>query len=516
MPVDQSDIEDEIAHGFQNEKPRLDEARLNAQVADGDFSEQINSWKYPEEAHRTVLLASRVLDVLTSNLYREGPSRSFADSEAATEYLQAIYRENAADSLWQEADRLSLLNQVAAFEVYGNVGAEGEPEDDSEERPVGIQPWGAEELIVWLDPDNARKPIAVATIDTYDAQRRLRLWTRYERVTFVTSKGTETARGTAFEVIDRIPNPYGVIPFSFVHARFPARYFWSCSPDSWQSCGSWLRLANEHANERLTVIAEDVLKSRPQGVIEGTAGDFAFGEREPGIFKAVPAVSDAGGNVAADPRMSYVVCDFGYLGQDTEELWGWLERALELVGVPQSAYRMGQTSVKSGAALIAEQEPLIRWAEGRQRPFGYYEQALARLVMRVSVAHAQANGRGELLGCPVGEMDAAARSQLTLRWPKMRSFAPGPDKDAHSQFLLDNHLATRRDILLDEHPGMTAEEADAKLAEIDAEREAEAALAEELNPIPEPQPGDNEDGGDESGSGNRNGKPVPVEQGSGG
>ena len=54
-------------------------------------------------------------------------------------------RRNAADALWQEADRMAAVSEVAAFQV----GATADPG-----RPVRIQLWDASQFCVWEDPDD--------------------------------------------------------------------------------------------------------------------------------------------------------------------------------------------------------------------------------------------------------------------------------------------------------------------------------------------------------------------------
>jgi hypothetical protein len=96
---------------------------------------------------------------------------------------------------------------------------------------------------------------------------------------------------------------------------------------------------NYHLNFRLSTIADDVLNSRPIPVIEGTAGDWTFEKRRPGIWQSIPSIADAGGGLITDPRANYVTCDLGYLAHDWEDLKAYMDHSLEMLTVPPVAVR---------------------------------------------------------------------------------------------------------------------------------------------------------------------------------
>ncbi|HEU5118293.1 MAG TPA: hypothetical protein VFT74_16870, partial [Isosphaeraceae bacterium] len=222
------DIEKEIVAGLPNEMGDVDRRRVNNQYYEGDFRRDMEGWNFKTDLKRASRVMRRVIEVLTRHLYKDGPTRLMPGQEKAQAWLEQVYRANAVNALWQEADRLSLVNEIAAFQVLGATGPR------SLLSPVEITIWGAEDLVVWLDPDDGRQPFAVATLDEFDQQRRLRLWTAEERSTWLTDKVRpgQTAGATAYKLSGRKANPYGVIPFAFAHANFPARYFWSGGPGS--------------------------------------------------------------------------------------------------------------------------------------------------------------------------------------------------------------------------------------------------------------------------------------------
>lgn len=462
MPINPEAIEKEILAGFPNEKGELEKRQRRNRAYEGDFAAEMSAWPFKPETRRESRIMRRVVEVLSGLLYKDGPTRQLGGAKAASAWLERIYSEHAVDALLQEADALALVNEVAAIEVYGAVG------EESLESPLGFNVWGADSLLVWLDPDNCRRPGAVGVLDEFDESRRLRLWTRDELRTYQTGKAGlgRTAGGTAYRRSARRANPYGILPFAFVHANYPARHFWSNGP------GEYLRKLNYHINYRLSKIADDVIHNRPIGVLRGTAAGWNFpSDRVAGEFTAIPTGADAAG-AGPETRAEYIVCDLGYLGEDLKALQADLEHSLQMIGVPGSAIRMEQSGVASGVALVVEQIPLVEWAERRQRPFARYERQLARVTLTVASAHAESNAAagygdvGELLGIDPAELRAALEDlRFNCRYPDLRAPMPGPQRDAADQFRLDSGLTCRVE-LLRERERLTEAEAKAKFRRI--------------------------------------------------
>lgn len=480
MPIDIRDIEGEVLAGLPNERDRLEEALACNRYYEGDFEADLSSWDFKRESYRTSRIMTRVVDVLTGNLYREGPVRQFPDEPDATEFLEGIYRTNAIDAIWHEADRLSLVGKVAAIECYGNV------RDDAAERPVGFNLWGAEQLCVWLDPDDQRCVDAVATLDCYDNTRRIRLWTADEVRWYQTSKlkPGQTAGGTAYRLTDAQPNPYGVLPFAFAHASFPARYFWGEAP------GKYLRDLNYHVNYRLTQSADEILHNRAMAVVENADPTWnAPRDWKAGEWVTIPVAGDAGGNLMANGQAKWVVCDLSYLTIGREDLEKYLEHALQCVGVPISAVRMEQMQVRSGIQLVAEQIPVILWAKGRQPSYGHYERSLARVTCKVAAAHARNNGLGRLLETSVSAIEAAAAVPLALRWPEMFVELPGPERDQADEWLLSQGAESLTGLLMRRY-SLTREEARERLELLAEDHAFERSLAVAQEPQAKPLPAD--------------------------
>ena len=100
--------------GLRTQQSRLENARANLSFYEGCFQDAptrpkgntaYDSARYP----RYSLIMQRIVNVLTSNLYSEGPIRKFVPPdgspdksyEAATSWIQECYRRNRMDSVWQ-------------------------------------------------------------------------------------------------------------------------------------------------------------------------------------------------------------------------------------------------------------------------------------------------------------------------------------------------------------------------------------------------------------------------------
>lgn len=467
-------IFDEIRGGLQNEKrERLDDARINDDFYHGRFDAYTSPWRnvLDPRAVRTLPVVRTVANHLAAHLYRSSPERTIKGFEPAAEWLEVLYRRNQMDAKWQEADRITTVTDLAAFEVRGMSGP------GSDRRPVAVDLWAGDQVVAWLDPDDVMSPIAVATLDRYDHQRRCRLWTADYRYTFLTKKWQGpghpegTAGGTAYFLTATEDNPYrgpdgaGIIPFAFVHYHYPATYFHSGGP------GSGLRKANDHVNYRLSKMADDVLNWRLIGVIRNARADWNFPRgMKAGQWAQIPsALIDAAG-AAIPAEAEYLAPPLDHLRHDREELNAWLDTTLQMEGLPSAAWRLEQTGTMSGVAIVAEQLPLVLRARQRQRPFTAYEQDLARMILRVATAHARDNGVDSLpLGEAEGRVDdleaAAMDGELHVRFAEPSEELPGPNRDASDAFQLESRLTSRTQLLM-KRESLDRDQAEARMVQV--------------------------------------------------
>ena len=418
-------IHQDILAGLQrSEKDRMDAARMNHDFYRGDFalhrSRPVTNDYESARYERESLVMQRVVHVLTQHLYAKGPARTLPDDDAAGEWLDAQYEREGVDALMQDADRLAFVGDVAAIQAT----ATGDPG-----RPVRFQLWPAHQFLAWESEDDPTEIEAVATIDFYDQQRRLRLFTADVIAEYRTEKlgPGQTWGGTAYSLVKSDDNPYGVLPFAFVHANPPTTCFWSGGP------GDNLRTLNDYANYYLTEVGDDIrYNGKPIINIFGVGDGWQPPKPiRPGDVWFPPAagIDEAGNGIP--PSISYLQADMGFIGEGWADLQSYLDHSLECYGVPPAAVRMVQSSAKSGVALVAEQLPLIAWAMGRQRAFARYEKRLAKVTLAVGGLGAKADG-------------------LALRWPSLVPDVPmfGADQDQADQWALSVGLTSRVQLVM--------------------------------------------------------------------
>lgn len=455
------DIHSEIRAGLENERDRLRDAHDNRRFADGCFEEYPtrpeNSPHQRLDYRRTSMIMQRIIDVLTAHLYKASPTRQVDGNPLATEWLERVYRRNAMLPMWQEADRLSHVGDFCAFQFAG---------DEDPQAPVKVHLWGADQLCVWLDPDDQKRPLAVATLDRVDARRRLTLWSAEEKSIFMTKKVSpnQTAGGTSYELVDQIENPYrkpdgeGVIPFSFVHYKFPATDFYTRGP------GNHLRGVNEYCNFDLDDIGDGKrYLSKPIGVAEGVDEGWSPPSAvRPGMFINLDTNTlDSMGN-AVKPSLTYLTADSSWLGANWSDLNSYIDHSLEMAGVPPGTIRLS-ASASSGIQIVAEQLPLLALAEKRRTPFAFYESEAARIAILVGASHRRNNAATDLT------LEAASHDfSLSLGWPNLFVPLPGPERNNDFDWLLEHGLTDKVEILMTRE-GITEDQAYERLQKV-AER----------------------------------------------
>lgn len=477
-------IDSEIRAGLGNETDRLDDALFNLEFYRGNFSRfpprlpGVSSKRF----ERTSPVMRRIVQTLTNNLYAEGPQRSLKAPDggdegaykAASEWLNAVYRANTMDAFWQEGDRMAAVGDFAAFQVKGT---------RDPKKPVRVLLWRANELVAWLDPDDPLEPVAVATLDLVDNQRRLTLWTAESKQVYVTEKWSpgQPNGATAYKRVGPpVPHPYGVIPFSFVHFEFPTCYFYNDGP------GTNLRNLNDGLNFAHTE-GFDCVRFNLRPVIVGKnvrAGWRPPAPSQPGDYWDLPASGD--GN-EGDPKqeVDYLQADSSFVAAGWDDAQSFLDHSLSMHGVPPATVRLIQDSARSGVSIVAEQIPLILWAKSRQRPFACYEDSLAKLCLTVGAKHLEAQDFDEYRATASQLALAADEPGLTLRWPSMYPKLPGEETDRADQWSLDNKLRSRTQILM-ERENLTREEAEAQLEETAKDLEREQELFASATAEPEP------------------------------
>ena len=493
-----SRIAEDVIKGLPSEQERLDRALRNLEFYKGDFC------RYPSRVatdardagryERTLPVLQRVANVLTSNLYKQGPKRALESAPDAQDWLDDCYRKNHADALLHRADAMGVVSQVAAVQA--------EPTADPE-RPVRLRLWDASQLYVWCEPGDAETAAVVGVRDVWNEQRRLRVYDAETVTVYLTrewSKG-DTAGATAYYLaVPAKPHGLGRLPFSFAPFDWQIGDFWTGSP------GDGLFNVNDCVNFGLTNGFDFTRYNlAPALKLKGTRPGWRPPPHAPGVVWDLPADPNrADEQGAVEPDASYVQADSDFVLANWEDLTRYLDAVLEWHGVPPSAVRMEQTAARSGVSILAEQAELVKWAESRVSLWAKAEDDLARLALAVGARHL---GRQTYAGykATAGALAAAAADPgLRLLWPSLYAEMPGVEQDQADQWELDNRL-TSRTLVLMRRSRLTREEAEAHLEEVAKDLEREQTLFKGVTPAPPAQENGREPqadpGGADDGSG---------------
>lgn len=437
----------EIIAGVPNERERISDALRNL-----DFLYMRNKFYIPMHASeaqidyeyrpkRIVTLVSRVIDVLTQHLYNPGPTRRLDNDEQLDSVLQAIFTNNHINDLMQSAEALSLLNSVSAFEIQ----ATGDPAD-----PIKIVPWGAEEFVAWVYPNDPTRVFSLATIERSNGKSRYKYWTPEAIQEFETEgynlSVTSGAR-VAKPITKPYRNPYGILPFSFVHARPPVRDFWTPGiGDLITACNQWIDVELSNAANGARYYANPIPCAYN---VDATWSP----KYRAGAFMHIPAMapSSVDGKPQAEPKLEYLSANLNFSGI-WEDISNHINTVLDGLGIPQTSYRMVDVSAQSGIAIIAEQAPLLTWAKKRQPAFIRYEKNLVRTILQVMQASYDFPDGGKAVE------DSLADLKYTVTWGEPEIPIPGPDRDQADEFELQNGLTSEVQIYMRRH-GATREEA---------------------------------------------------------
>lgn len=473
----QGAIEREIMAGLPNQIGRMRGAYDCLRYSQGRFEEyptRHKDMRYRSPAtRRTLPIFRRVMQILCMHLYKSQPTRKLGGSREASAWLEAVYRRNHAWAKFKRADQLTLVGGFAAFQFAGSTDPSA---------PLKINLWGADQVAYWCDPEDPTTVQAVATVDFQDNQRRLTLWTEEQIVTYQTTKGLihPGFGSTTFVMAGldgkpaRRPNPYrdrdgrGIVPFSFAHWDFPVSDFETNSP------GHNLLELNQGINERVDNLGDSIyFNCKPIGVAEGVDDGWTPpAELRPGDFLTLPASSiDIGGN-GPTPTLHYLMPDLSYVTKDWEDQSAFLDNTLEMYGIPPSLIRMVQSGARSGAAIQAEQLPVLGWVEGRRADWGVYEEDAARKAVEVAEAHLRNNGVDSDADALQAVLDDWS---FRLRWPSLFIQLPGPARDLADEWRLKHNQVSLIGIM-QERAELSEQEALEEIARVARQNEQLRAL----------------------------------------
>lgn len=419
----------EIAKGLPNEQHRIMEALTNLDYFEGRNEQhiEIRPGEDPEDfarrPKRFLRVVTRVVELLTSHLYNPGPSRRFVHPDPVREWLERAYA--GANAAMVDADQMATLNDVALVQVAAT---------SKDEAPIKFHVWDSSQFNAWTHPDDATRPVAVATIDREDDRTRYTLWSA-DRIRYFRTEqagGGRTEGGRVAAEYHREDNPYGVLPFLVVPYRRQRGQFWVDGP------GSPVRKANGHVDSQLSDVAQAIWSHLfPIGVATNVKPGWGPTFR-PGKFVNVPSDNTVlDGTITAQAKIGYVQATV-QAGMAWEDATNYINNTLDMEGIPRAAFRLDQSGAVSGRAILAEQLPLIRRSEQRQPLAAGWEHDLLRLVLRVGGAW---YGRDDLSA-------ASKAPSLSLSWPPASLPMPGPDQDESDAWELDRELTSPVDVVM--------------------------------------------------------------------
>jgi hypothetical protein len=491
------ELKDAIESGFQNDQSRLSIAGICRDCYDGNFAPYIAEWlgsdRARESAVRFSMIMRRTADVLSTHLYRKGPTREIYGYPVATEMLNSVYKANNFDSIMQMADRTTYINDVAAIEFLPNDGI------DAYRVPVKMRLWDSSEFVPVFTSDESLEPWCVATLSNFGPKRVARVFTaedvcKYSSPTPMVQStqnvATTTAQGMKEEFGYPQPNYLGTVPFEFVHFELPRNSFWV------SGVGQQLAHLNLHVNRRLSDIADQITHWRPKGILKNVKADWNLPrDQKPGQYTRLETTDNMMMN-GKDAIADFLAPDLSFTTNDWNDLTAYIDHIVEMLGVPASTIRMEQQGGTSGVAIMSEQLPLIERAEARQRQFEYFERRIAKKCLTVCLAQLMNAQPQDEAGAfyvenQIAEIQAALAdfdTSFRMIWPVMTKNRPGPERDAHDSFQLNFNLKSRAEMIADDL-NIPIDEAFAKVQQtMQLIQQENAMLAAAQAPLAPPMP----------------------------
>lgn len=444
-------------------------------------------WRdYVKRPKRTSKITRKVVRTLAEGLYNPGPTRKVANGAAADSFLEDVYEKNHVNAVLKQADRQATLNGFCAIQAH----VTGRPE-----KPILLYLWGAHEVVVWTWPDDPTEAWAVVTItrerrskgSTQEQRVRYDAWSRDEHRVYRSKwQGMPMPQqfvqqqyrslfgqpatfliGESGEPAGSGKNPYGVLPFSFVHDELVVSDFYE------GGIGQPLMECNAEVDRELSDLAQHTREFMdPDRFTRGVSPSWRR-EKRAGQWQALVPNKSTLEDGGVQPEAFLVQGKMA-----TEEIWyniqSYVNNTLEDLDVPLVAVRDDTNQHLSGIAIAAKYLPLLERTRARQPLFGVAETDLAEMVLMVA---GSAYGKPELQA-------AAADLDLNLVWPIPRTPLTDTSADLHDKFELDEGIKSLVDVVAGRQ-GITHDQAKEQIQRV---AEDNKWLATVLPPDPPPAP----------------------------
>lgn len=441
-------IAEDIKTGMSCESHRLLNARINKDYYQGKFSPYWNfscashSW---EPERRPSKFLSFVVDHV-SNLYRDNPNRVIIGNPDVTTFLQDVYSHNCMFAKWHAAEQLTAISDTAAFQVAGTADPK---------QPIKVTLWSADSFWVYTEDDDPLRVDGVVTTDFVVDKKRFTVWTKGRLQVYEGVPQSESNAASVILVKDEV-NPYGIIPFSFVHYHYPTLEFHS------GGIGTNLREANRYLNHILSLAAGSVIYcSNPIVLTRHLDPTWQPPTPvKPGDWLKLAGEPDGDG-AEHDPEVEYLQPNNSFVEAIWNDILSYINHTLEMNGIPESAIRMVQSVARSGSSIVAEQYPLIQHAKAKQPAYRHYEYDLAKLVIEIANVHF----RNNKVVKPTVRLAAEKGFELSVTYTNKFADVPGQERDLRAQWEVD-HGYTSEVMVYQDRSGCTREEALAHFARV--------------------------------------------------
>lgn len=439
---------------------------------------EAEDWRdYLKRPRRTSKILRKVVRAL-ANLYAPGPQRQYKGDASADAFLQGVYEANHVNDLMMAADRKCNLNGIAAIQAH----LTGRPA-----KPLQLYLWGAHEFVAWTLPDDPTTAWAVGTITRErrargglcEQQLRYELWSAAEHRVYLSEwipepsayrwakwqyRGLFDKPAVYKRALSGLPrgsgeNPYGVLPFSFIHDEMPVSDFYE------GGIGPALKECNAEVDRELSDLAQHAREFMdPDRFTLGVSSAWRR-EKRPGNWQPlVPnksTLEDGGVKPSAFLVQAALAVDHVWFDITT-----YANQTLEDLDVPVAAIRADASQHLSGIAIVAKHLPLLERARARQPRFTVAETDLARTVLTVASLIAP-----------------GAKFDLNVTWPTPKFALPSPDQDSQDTWMLDNGVKSLVDVVA-ERGGFTTDQAKEQIVRVAADNEWLATVL--VPPVPLP------------------------------
>jgi hypothetical protein len=369
----------------------------------------------------------------------------------------------------QQADRKATLNGVCAVQATAT---------GRTEKPVLMSLWGAHEFVWWTWPDDPTEVWAVATLAPerriergYPQQRlRIEVWSRDEHRYYLTQwlntpTDAWTSRATAYRSLFGVPaafapglsgepagsgaNPYGALPFAFVHDELPVSDF------AEGGIGTPLRECNAEVDRELSNLAGHVDEFMDPDRF--TVGVNPIWRREKNRARwqtLTPSAALREGDQGGEPNAFLVQ---GQLA--VQDVWfnaiTYANSTLEELDIPLVAVRADLSTEPSGISIVARHMPLFNRTRQRQVPFSRTEAEIAAVVLAVG-----GYASGDLILAVT-----AREARLATVWPEPSFPLPSVERSAEDEKDLQAGYKSQVQIAA-ERNGSTRDQAKEHLAQV--------------------------------------------------